>query len=234
MCGGNVVEDLEVMQVLCFFDPFQDIRCICGCVFCCSGLVVGLGRGQSRLQGEQLATLSFRKHFLSRRDFVANDGVERDSLGELDGLAEHDDGDGMRMREHGDERCANARVETPVGHHGVRAQEHLCGISYRVRSPRDEVVPHCDAAVRELPRQLLAFEERLRVHYNDRERDAGIVRMHYSLLHDRRSCVHHDYVPSLDLGGGQVADQSVCGCDALTDEDVNLLNQVALSFVLRG
>lgn len=58
--------------------------------------------------------------------------------------------------------------------------------------------------------------------------------MYYGLLNNRRCCINQNYVACLDFGGCQVADESVRSCDTFTNEDVNLLNKIALSLILRG
>lgn len=116
----------------------------------------------------------------------------------------------------------------------MRSQKDLGGVFYGVRGSSDEVVANSDATVCELPCQLLAFKEWLRIDNNDREWDARLVSMYYGLFNNRRGCINQNYVACLDFSSCQVADESVRSCDTLANEDVNLLNQIALGLVLRG
>lgn len=93
---------------------------------------------------------------------------------------------------------------------------------------RDQIIPDTNPGIREFPRQLAPFKQRLRVDDNHRERDAVGVRLDDSLLNDRRRGVSEDYVAGLDFGGGQVADQFVCGGDAFAQEYVDFFEEVAL------
>ena len=174
-----------------------------------------------RLEREQRPALGLGKHLVCRRDLVANDGVKGDFLGELDRFAEHDDGDRVRAGEHGHDGRADARVQSAVGHHGVRAEKDLGRVLYGVRGARDEVVAHGDAMVRELAGEFLALEERLRVDDDDGEGGAGLVGLEERLLDDGRGGVGQDHVAGLDLGDALVADQLLGGGDALADEHVD-------------
>lgn len=153
------------MQILGALDPLEHVQGS-GFGLLSSRLVVALvlrwvGGWKMRFERKQRGALRLGEDLIRRRDFVADDGVEGNFLGEFYGFAEDDDGEGVRAGQHGYEGGADTRVEAAVGHHGVRAEEHLRSVFDGVRGTGDEVVPHVDALVSELPREGLPLEERL-------------------------------------------------------------------------
>lgn len=72
--GSNVVENLEMMQVFCFFDPFQDIGGVCGRIFGARFVII-FGRGKTGFERKESTTLGLGEHFFGGGDLVSYDRV---------------------------------------------------------------------------------------------------------------------------------------------------------------
>jgi hypothetical protein len=79
------------MQVLCVIDPFQNISGVSRHLFR-SRLFVVFWEWETRFEGKKLTALGLGKDFFGGCDFISDDRVKGDLLGELNRLTEYDDG----------------------------------------------------------------------------------------------------------------------------------------------
>lgn len=227
--GRDIIQHIQKLQILDIPPALQTRLFVPGVVFvvvggllCVAAATLALGfwlcRFGSKARVERIVA---NDELVGRRNLVEHDGVEGHTVGELEALAAHDDGDIAGVRQHCDGGGADAGVEAAVGHHGVGAQEHEIGVFEGVRGGAVQHVSRGDAGGGERAGQVAALEERARVEYHDGELGAPFVGAEEGLLDDRRLGEGDDGAAVADLCACGRGDCRVGDGDAFADEEVD-------------